>query len=316
MERPVLLEAERFQQDLEQLVAGGLICYHSVMVDYTSILANLPPEMQSTLLKLVEAVEQNLREQLVAQRGEMLDVRALANGLLELQQASIQRLERLETVVLQLAEAQQRTEARLEQLAEAQQRTEARLEQLAEAQQRTEARMEQLAEALAQLTLSTDGLRRTVTIMQPRLAKVDGWHLEQKYVERAAGYFGRWLRQVDVLWPGRLDRAFEQQLDASLSPDEKDEVLRLDAIIRGKTQPPAAPDEVYIALEASVTVNTNDVDRVRERATLLRRLGLRVIPVVAGEMLEYAAEEAAKTSAVAILQDGKRQGWQEALAAA
>jgi hypothetical protein len=146
--------------------------------------------------------------------------------------------------------------------------------------------------------------------------KVDGWHLEQRYVERAAGYFGRWLRQIDVLWPSRLDRAFEQQLDANLSPDEKDEVLRLDAIIRGKTQPPATPDEVYIALEVSVAVNMNDVDRVRERAALLRHSGLRVVPVVAGETIEHAAEETAKANAVAIVQNGKRQGWQEALAAA
>jgi hypothetical protein len=152
--------------------------------------------------------------------------------------------------------------------------------------------------------------------MQPRVAKADGWQLEQRYVERAPSYFGRWLRQITVLWPGRLDRNLEQQLDTNLTPEEKDEVLRLDAILRGKTQHSGGQDEVYVALEASVTVNQSDVARVHKRATLLRQLGIRVVAVVAGEEIESAAAEDAQTNAVAILQNGQRLGWEQALAAA
>jgi hypothetical protein len=230
----------------------------------------------------------------------------------------------------QLAEAQQRTEARMEQLAEAQQRTEARMEELAQAQRHTEARIGELAQAqrhtearigeLAQAQQRTEEalakLTVTVADMQPRLARVDGWHLERRYIERAASYFGRWLRQTTVLWPGQLERNFEQQLDTSLSAPEKDEVLRLDAILRGKTRPPASVDEVYVALEVSVTIRDEDVDRVRDRTVLLRRSGLRVVPVVAGERIEPAAQEVAKATAVAVLLNGSQQGWDEALATA
>jgi prefoldin subunit 5 len=305
------------------------------MVNYTSIVQNLPPELQLTLLQLVEAVEQNLREQLTP-REETIDVRALAKGLLESQQSSLQRMDRLESALLQLAEAQQRTEQRIEQLAEAQQRTEQRIEQLAEAQQRTEQRIEQLAEiqqrtehrveqlveaqqrteqGLNRLSAEVGELTRAVRAVQPKLARADGWQLEQRYIERAPSYFGRWLRQIEVLWPGRLDRKLEQQLDAALAPEEKDEVLRLDAILRGKV-PPANLDEVFVALEASVTIYEDDVERVTKRAALLRRLGMRVVAVVAGEAIERDAESYAQANAVAVLQDGKRQGWEQALAAA
>ncbi|MDQ3249931.1 MAG: hypothetical protein M3Q45_12095 [Chloroflexota bacterium] len=273
--------------------------YNDDMVNYAPLLQNLTPELQLTLLQLVGAVEQNLREQLTPPREEIVDVSALVNGLLETQQSTMQRMARLEIVLLQLAEAQQRTEMRVEQLAEAQQGTQ---------------------QAVNRMASSVDELAKTVRAMQPRLARADGWQLEQRYVERAPSYFGRWLRQISVLWPGRLERTLEQQLDATLSPEERDEVLRLDAILRGKTPPSAqdssAQDEIYVALEASVTINQNDVERAGVRAALLRRLGVRVVAVVAGEAIEQAAEADAQANAVAILRNGTRHGWEAALAAA
>jgi hypothetical protein len=183
------------------------------------------------------------------------------------------------------------------------------MDRLADAQERTEQQM-------AQMTLAVTEMSRAIRTMEPRVARADGWQLEQRYVARAPSYFGRWLRQIVVLWPGRLDRTLENQLDANLTADEKDEVLRLDAIIRGKTQSPATQDEVYVALEASVTINQNDIERVRQRAALLRRTGVRVVSVVAGEVIEPEAEEDAVANAVAILRDGRRHGWEQALAAA
>jgi hypothetical protein len=152
--------------------------------------------------------------------------------------------------------------------------------------------------------------------MQPRLALVDGWRVERRYIDRAASYFGRWLRQIRVLWPGALDHAFEQQLDANLSEEEKEEVLLLDAIILGKTKSADASEVIYVALEASVTIHIEDVERARARAVLLRRTGVRVVPVVAGDKVGLGAEAAARSHAVAMLRDGYRQGWDEAIAAA
>ena len=181
--------------------------------------------------------------------------------------------------------------------------------QLSEIHQSNEQKVNEMVSAVSKLTKSLD-------TMQPSFARTDDWYLEQRYIERAPSYFGRWLQQIDVLWPGHLNRALEKQLEDTLTSDEKDEVLRLDAIFRGKAMRANESVEVYVALEASVTVNQHDVERAYERATLLRRLGLPVVAVVAGEIIEADAEVAAQTNAVAILQNGKRQGWEEALAAA
>ena len=181
--------------------------------------------------------------------------------------------------------------------------------ELALAQQSTKYEVDRMVSAVSKLTKSLDR-------MQPSFARTDDWYLEQRYIERASAYFGRWLRQIDVLWPGHLNRALEKQLDDILTSEEKDEVLRLDAIFRGKAMRTGESVEVYVALEASVTVNEHDVERAYERAILLRRLGLPVVAVVAGEIIEADAEVAAQTNAVAILQNGKRQGWEQALAAA
>jgi len=246
----------------------------------------------------------------------------LTDELLALPQA-IQELvaaqQRTEQRVGELAVAQQRTEERLNQLTE---RTEARLQrleasvaELVVAQQHTEARLQRLEASVAELTRVITVLSKTVDKMQTRLSKVDGWQLERTYVDRAAGYFGNWLRRVHVVWPGELDEVLEDRLESMLTTEERNEVLRLDAIIRGKVRQLTDQPEVYLAVEASLTIERNDVARARRRAALLQRLGVRTIPVVTGETIEAGAEEDAAQNGVAVLQNGYSQGWEHALAA-
>ena len=68
----------------------------------------------------------------------------------------------LKGVVLQLAEAQNRTEKRVEELAEAQKRTEKRVEELAEAQKRTETSLNALAVTVKDLQVQVGGLSMAV----------------------------------------------------------------------------------------------------------------------------------------------------------
>jgi len=64
----------------------------------------------------------------------------------------------LKGVILDLAEAQKRTEQKVEELAEAQKRTEQKVEELAEAQKRTEQKVEELAEAQKRTEQRLDSL--------------------------------------------------------------------------------------------------------------------------------------------------------------
>ncbi len=279
------------------------------MQELTKILT-LHPEWRAEVRRLVLtdellALPQTVQELVAAQQRTEQRVGELAAA----QQRTEERLN-------QLATAQQRTEQRVGELAAAQQRTEERLNQLATAQQQTEERLQRLEAAVAELTRVVTVLSKTVDKMQTRLSKVDGWQLERSYVDRAAGYFGNWLRRVRVVWPGELDEVLEDRLETMLTTEERSEVLRLDAIIRGKVRQLTDQPEVYLAVEASLTIERNDVARARRRAALLQRLGVRAIPVVTGEAIEAAAAEDAVQNGVAVLQNGYSQGWERALATA
>ncbi len=235
--------------------------------------------------------------------------------------------DRLEKAVEALAEAQRRTEERVEALAEAQRRTEERVEALAEAQRRTEervGRLEAAVEALAEAQRRTEervgrleaavealaeAQRRTeerVARLQDDMGAVKGRLLEMDYREKAPAYLGRQMRQVRVRSPVDL----LDELEACLSPEEVDEVWRLDLLVEG-----VLPEkgEVWLAMEISFVVDRHDVERALLRAGLLRRLGRPVLPAVAGEAVTEGGAELARTAGVVLLEDGRGRFWKEAI---
>ncbi len=231
---------------------------------------------------------------------ELLSLPELVRALAEAQRRTEERLEalaeaqrRTEEQVRALAEAQGRTEARLAELdsritalAEAQRRTEERLEALAEAQRRTEERLEELGIAVSKLRQDVDSLL--------------GSDLERRYRERAAGYFQRLLRRIKLVDHQALALQLDKAVDAgTITQDEKEEILLLDAIVQGRRD----GREAYLAVEVSLTVSAEDVERAASRAALLRKVTRRpVFGAVAGRQLDtVAAEEAAKRSVACLL---------------
>jgi hypothetical protein len=93
------------------------------------------------MLELVDAVEGNRRDQLAVRREDFDALHATLREVVEVQYRTEGRVDRLETAIVRLTEAQERTEQRLEELAEAQKRTEERVAELAEAQKRAELRV-------------------------------------------------------------------------------------------------------------------------------------------------------------------------------
>ncbi|GIV83437.1 MAG: hypothetical protein KatS3mg052_0444 [Candidatus Roseilinea sp.] len=280
---------------------------------------------------------------------ERLDqLAARVDQLAEAQRRTEERLDQLAARVDQLAEAQRRTEERVDQLAEAQRRTEERVDQLAEAQRRTEERLDQLAarvdqlaeaqrrteerldqlaarvdqlaeaqrrteERLDQLAARVDQLTQTTQLLVNQMAEVRGDLLEIKFRERAPAYFGRWLRRIRVVPITDI----EDQLDAVLTDKEVNDLLALDLLVRGRPRL-AEPEteEVWLAVEVSSVVDANDVQRAARRAALLRRIGLRVVPVAAGARINPAAKTLAESYHVALMQDGADRGWEQAYRAA
>jgi hypothetical protein len=111
-------------------------------------------------------------------------------------------------------------------------------------------------------------------------------------------------------------RDLESVLEERLSADEMEDLLLLDVLVRGHPrQQPDAP-EVWLAIEVSSVVDRNDVKRAQRRAALLQKAGYPVIPTVAGEQVTQGGKDEARDGHVLLVQDGRRQFWEEALAQA
>jgi hypothetical protein len=200
----------------------------------------------------------------------------------------------LPAIVHELAEAQKSSEARLDRLEAAIVRLEATVQSLVEAQRRTE---------------------ESVKLLADRQGEMRGTLLELRYAQRAQAYFGRLLRRIRTVLPGRLDASFEDTLESHLTEEELEEIFQLDVLVVGRLRKSTAADmtEVWLAVEVSGIIDKNDVERALHRAALLRKAGYRVVPVVAGQGLTLGATQALQDAPVALVLDGRSQGWDEAL---
>ena len=209
----------------------------------------------------------------------------------------------LPEIVRELAEAQARTEQRVQELVQAQGRAEQRLDRL-------DATVQKLAEAQERTEQAVRELVGSHKRLFDQVSQLRGHDLERRYRENAGVFWGRWLRPVEVLSPNEV----REVLEAHLSEDEVEDVMRLDVLARGRVRRAPESPPVWLAVEVSAVIDQNDVERARRRAALLRRAGYRAIPVVAGEQWTEGAEAAAAEAPLVVLQDGRSTGWDEALA--
>ena len=275
-----------------------------------SILDNLPPELRPTIAALVDALEQRVAERYAVRRTDFEALTSAIETLTEAQQHSEERLSRVETVVEELAQAQQRTELRVEELAQAQQRTERRVEELAQAQQRTELRVEELAQAQQRTETLLAELTRSHLRLEQRVGRNTGILLELTYRDKAYAYFGTLLRKVRVVSLQQI----EAQLEEHLSSREFRELLPLDLLVKGKVRDLDPAPEVYLAVEISSVVDVGDVERAERRAALLRQAGVAAIPAVAGDDVTEGGEDSARQANVLLVQNGTKRFWDAALA--
>jgi hypothetical protein len=288
-------------------------------MSYMTAIETMPRDLQMPMLKVLDAFQRDMREQLAVRREDFDKLQNTVAQLAEAQKRTEQRVEELaeaqkrtELRVEELAEAQKRTELRVEELAEAQKRTEQRVEELAEAQKRTEQRVEELAEAQKRTELAVQILAERQQVMGDQLGRTIGRQLESYYRDRAFAYFGRVLRKTRVVSLQDLEEEFESRL----ADREWEDVSLLDLVVRGQAaQHPERPD-VLLVFEISAVIDRGDIERSLRRAALLRKVGFPVVPGVAGEDITQGALETAQKEHVFVVQNGHKDFWEDALAAA
>jgi hypothetical protein len=175
-------------------------------------------------------------------------------------------------------------------LAEAQKRTEGHITDLAEAQKRTEGQVTELAES--------------VRILADGMGELKGEALESRYRAKGLAYFSRMIRRAYVLSSDELSILVEKAVDSGvLSDDQAQEIYEADLIVRGKRREDGA--EVYLVVEVSWGVGTNDVERAARRASLFAHTGATAIPVVAGKWVTPEAGGLARKSQTWQLTNGR-----------
>jgi hypothetical protein len=171
------------------------------------------------------------------------------------------------------------------------------------------ARMDQLTETVAQLAEEQRRLTGGQQRFEVQMAEMRGWFLEERYRIHALAYFGRLLRLVHPVHMGRLADALRERL----AEGELAEVLLADLILTGRLPTPAGPSAIWVVVEVSTTVDRRDVERAQRRAALLCQARYPAVSVAGGTEATAGARQAASETGVALLLDGRIDGWQEAV---
>jgi multidrug efflux pump subunit AcrA (membrane-fusion protein) len=191
------------------------------------------------------------------------------------------RIDRLESALSRLAEAQARAQAALDRLAEAQARAEARLDTLAAAQVRTEAALDRLAEAQARTEARLDRVEaalvtlaeaqaRTETAVQETQRAVQELRLQVGGLSETVG--GDLEDIAYIVVHEVLGREFGWQvgvLERAWRPWEG-EAEEVDVF--GRATDPARPGQpIWIVGEAKHTLTLREVERFARQVERARR---------------------------------------------
>ena len=217
----------------------------------------------------------------------------------------------LPEIVRGLAEAQQRAEERLAAAEERLANVEERLASVEERLSKIETAIQHLTEQVAGLTREVRELTENQRHMANTVSRLKGESLEWSYRNKIYGYFGYLMRRLKVVDLSTIDEV----LETNLTSGEFRDVFRLDLLATGQLRESPSGPEVWLAIEISSVVDSNDVDRAWRRANLIRRVGPLVLPVAAGEGVTAGAETAAREQNVVLMTDGQAQFWNAAVSA-
>lgn len=181
-------------------------------------------------------------------------------------------------LVRDLAAAQVRTEQGLQVLGERVEALTRRMDALTERMNALAERMDALTERMDTLTERMGELAAAQGRTEVHVDRLRGDVLELRFRERGAPALGLLgFRRVRVLsGTEQLDLADEALESARVTAGERDELLRLDAVARGRD----ADGEVWLAVEVSATGDAHDAERAERRAAILAKAGGRARPVV------------------------------------
>ena len=213
--------------------------------------------------------------------------RVLTRELLALPETVARLTERVDQIAVRL---DQLTE-RMDQLAERMDQLAERLNQLTERMDQLTVRMDQLAHRMDQLAEGQEIIKNDIGAMRTQMGDIRGrivYDITRDEAPLLANDLG--LYYVAILSRRDLLNMTENIDTGDIEPNDLKSFHRADAVIQA-TNPDA--ETVYIAVEASFTVNGRDTSRARRNAHYITRFtGIPAIPAVAGVVIDHHIRDA------------------------
>lgn len=154
-------------------------------------------------------------------------------------------------------------------------RVEALLEKIAIEQAETTSTLHALVDRM-------DAFEQRLSRMDGRLGNIEGELLEHKYARNVGSWFATWVRRPRELSSQEIEELHDAAATKKISNEDLDGVHHLDLLIRGIDRESENAEDLILAVEISYTINTEDITRASDRASVLEKAGFRTRAFVGG----------------------------------
>ena len=209
------------------------------------------------------------------------------------------RLEGIEETLRSIQASIGAIETRLDRLEAGQQRTENRLDRLEAGQQRTEDRLDRLETTVGRLETTVRRLDDTVGDLSGKSYEASlATRLDSILSQRLGFRRPQTMRSiVDRMPPeisAQLEDAFEENL---ISDSQRERIIQTDFIIRAQRKSDRA--WIWLAVEASVSIHRDDIDRALQSAHALTAVFAEpAVPIAVGQRIDAPETQYAQSADV------------------
>lgn len=156
-------------------------------------------------------------------------------------------------------------------------------------------------------------LKKDVDILKKDSRWLKGDSVERKYRDSAAGLFGLFIKNGHDATNEIANALYAAVETGTISENDLTQVLAADLLWGGENR--KTKETLFLVMEASWFVEEHDIDRAATRTAVLRKIGLKALPVVAGKEWSDLAQEQAERLRIVTTSNGRvdRHSWDLAI---
>jgi hypothetical protein len=156
-------------------------------------------------------------------------------------------------------------------------------------------------------------LKKDVDILKKDSRWLKGDSIERKYRDSAAGLFGLFIKNGHDATNEIANALYAAMETGTISENDLTQVLAADLLWGGENR--KTKEALFLVMEASWFVEEHDIERAATRSAVLRKIGLKALPVVAGKEWSDLAQQQAERLRIVTTSNGRvdRHSWDLAI---